>query len=174
MANNRSLLDRLNGLMTVNIALIDDPTIEYTAVLRMIDARKLCEAAEVARVLCTSVRGSDATPNNDERQGASGSTPMQAGVAGAIGTDGRSCWTRHMLAAAAHEAAKSVCVGDRDALDNAYTGLNRALYGVRRIVVTSARNAYNDMQRFHAMQHVHELPGVHRDFYALIDATLAQ
>ena len=54
----RNMLQSLDDAMRVNVALMDEPTIDNTQLLRLLDAKLLRQAMEIVRVLFTTLGGS--------------------------------------------------------------------------------------------------------------------
>ena len=160
----RGLLDRLNSLMVVNVAVIDDRLIDDADVLRLVDIRHISEAIELARVLFSSLGGSTNRDCND------GPAALPAGVTAVIGSSGRSCWVRHVLLAVAHE---NQCFAE-DALSKSFRGLLDVLRATKRAVADYRRNIrYRNEKQAGMVRRVRGLPDAYREFYALVDTMLA-
>jgi hypothetical protein len=102
LANNRTLLDRLNGIVVQMVVLADDEQTQLDEIVRPLDVGKIGEAPEVSRILFTMFGGKVIPPPNDIGE----TDPVFAEVRSAIGVGGRSCWTRHTLRKVQYEAAK--------------------------------------------------------------------
>ena len=159
-AGGRGLLDRLNQLMTVNVAIVDDPLIEDGDVLRLVDVRHISEAIELVRVLFTHLGGSAAARDGDrDRQAA-----LPASVTCAIGNSGRSCWVRHMLAAAA--------VANRRESEDGFTKSFRELLDILHLTKRAAADYRRYGKEGNRIRRVRNLPDAYRTFYGLADAKL--
>jgi hypothetical protein len=159
-----ALLDRLNALMAVNVALADDKLIEDVDLLRLIDARRIVEAIELVRVLFSYLGGSTAAGND------AACSAVPADVTAAIGTSGRTCWVRHMLAAAA--SVKPREPGDEFA--KSHHNLLSVLNATKRAVGDHRQNIrYRNGKQLELFRRVRELPDAYRTFYWLADVRLA-
>jgi hypothetical protein len=158
------LLDRLNTLMVVNVALADDRLIDYADLLRLIDARRIVEAIELVRVLFSYLGGSTAAGED------TACNVTSADVTTAIGTSGRTCWVRHMLAAAASTKRREPA----DEFAKSYYTLLSILNATKRAIAENRRNIrYRSGKQLELFRRVRELPDAYRTFYWLADVRLA-
>jgi hypothetical protein len=136
--------------MLVNVTLADDGLIQDDDLVRLIDTRKIREVLEVVRVLYTSLCGCAIATSS--------SAVTLPNLAGVIGVGARSCWTRHVLAAAqrANEQRQS------DGLSSAYANLVSILRDIQRMLHNSTTGK--------AAQRIRQLPDAFRNFHSLIDA----
>jgi hypothetical protein len=161
----RGLLDRLNMLMGVNVAVLDDRLIEDVDILRLVDTRHVLEAIELARVLHSYLGGSNLARDGGDRR-----TVLPASVTSSIGSSGRSCWVRHMLSAAAF----ANCRQAEDELTTSLRHLCKILHGMKRTVANYHRNIrYRNDKQGELIRHIRKLPEAYRTFYALVDVKLA-
>jgi hypothetical protein len=159
-----ALLDRLNALIAVNVALADDKLIEDVDLLRLIDARRIVEAIELVRVLFSYLGGSKAADDDAT------CNVVSADVTTAIGTSGRTCWVRHMLAASASTKRRE----STDEFTKSYHNLLSILNVTKRAVADHRRNTRRrNGKQLELFAHVRELPDAYRTFYWLADVRLA-
>jgi len=156
----RGLLDRLNRLMLVNVAIVDDPLIEDGDMLRLLDTRHISEAIELVRVLFTHLGGSAAARDGGRDQQAA----LAASVTCAIGNSGRSCWVRHMLTAAA--------VANRRESEDGFTKSFCELLDILFLTKRTAADYRRYGKENNRIRRVRNLPEAYRTFYGLADAKL--
>ena len=156
----RGLLDRLNRLMLVNVAIVDDPLIEDGDMLRLLDTRHISEAIELVRVLFTYLGGSAAARDGGRDQQAA----LAASVTCAIGNSGRSCWVRHMLTAAA--------VANRRESEDGFTKSFCELLDILFLTKRTAADYRRYGKENNRIRRVRNLPEAYRTFYGLADAKL--
>jgi hypothetical protein len=154
MANIHGLLNRLRLLMSVNVAVLADKLIEDIDVLRLIDTRHISEAIELVHVLFTSLGG----VRDGQRRG--NSSVLPASVTATLGTSGRSCWVRHMLALAnRHELPE-------DELSKSFRNLISILHVTKRTVADYRRNIrYRGDKQVELIRCVRKLPEAYYTFY---------
>jgi hypothetical protein len=148
--NYRNLLSRLSSLMLVNVTLADDLLIEDDDLVRLVGTRNIREVLEVVRILYTALSG--------HTLGINSSLTAPPNLAGVIGLCARSCWTRHILAAAQRDSEQRQSGG----LCKAYASLVSILRDIQR--TTHTNTTYKTIQR------IRHLPIAYRNFYSMIDA----
>lgn len=164
MARVRNLLDRFSEVMSTNVAILDSVYVEDADLLRLIDVRRIWEGTELARVLYSQSRGCSAS---------SADVPVApalrpASVSSVIGTDGRSCWVRRMLALAARQSNHVV-----DPFEQAFKDLLTILNVIKQSVADNRRFVvYKPAKQRQILERIRKLPDAFRDFYSFVDAAL--
>jgi hypothetical protein len=167
MANNRALLDRMNGVVVHMVVMADDVKLDCDEIVRALDTHKIHEAKELARILFTMFGGKVAPAPKEILE----ALPALAEVTGAIGVGARSCWTRHMLRKMQQEVVKFERES-RDGFTKSYDNLVGVLSDMEH-----AAHSYRNVTCYtpkigRIMQRVRELPNAYRDFYIRIDGLL--
>jgi hypothetical protein len=167
MANNRKLLDRLNGVMVQMVVLADDEKLQLDEIVRLLDVRKIGEALEVSRILFTMFGGKVIPPANEMDK----ADHVLADVTGAIGVGGRSCWTRHMLHKVQYEVEKFE-LESRDGFSKSYDNLVGILADMQHATRKCRSITCYTPKILRIMQRIRQLPNAYRDFYIRIDGLL--
>jgi hypothetical protein len=66
IATVRGLLERMEMLMRLNVAIVADKYVEDGDILRLVDVRRIPDAMELIRVLYTQLRGVDMSASSDQ------------------------------------------------------------------------------------------------------------
>jgi hypothetical protein len=167
MANNRKLLDRLNGVMVQMVVLAEDEKIQLDEIVHLLDARKIGEALEVSRILFTMFGGKVIPPANEMVK----TDHVLAEVTNAIGVGGRSCWTRHMLRKVQYEVVKFE-LESRDGFSKSYDNLVGVLADMQHAARKCRSITCYTPKILRIMQRIRQLPNAYRDFYIRIDGLL--
>jgi hypothetical protein len=151
IATVRGLLERMDMLMRLNVAIVADKYVEDGDILRLVDVRRIPDAMELIRVLYTQLRGVDMSASSDQE-----TTLPIVGV---------SYWVRQVLDAAAKAKKR-----DDDELSKHYRELLSILQLTKRTIREGRFYRYRYDKQMALMHRMRQLPDVYSSFYWLADS----
>jgi hypothetical protein len=151
IAAARGLLERMDMLMRLNVAIVADKYVEDGDILRLVDVRRIPDAMELIKVLYTQLHGIDMSAVNER-----GTTLPIAGV---------SYWVRQVLDAAAKAKKR-----DDDELSKHYRELLGILQLTKRTIREGRFYRYRYEKQMALMHRIRQLPDVYSSFYWLADS----
>ena len=147
----RGLLERMDLLMRLNVAIINDKYVEDGDILRLVDVRRIPDAIELIRVLYTQLHGISPATLGDQQ-----TTLPIVGV---------SYWVRQAMESAAKAKKR-----DDDELSKGCWELLAILQLTKRTVRDGLFCRYRHGKQMGLMQRIGQLPDVYSSFYWLADS----
>jgi hypothetical protein len=150
-ATARGLLERMDLLMRLNVAIIADKYVEDGDILRLVEVRRIPDAIELIRVLYSQLHGVSPTTDSDKQL-----TLPIAGV---------SYWVRQAMESAAKAKKR-----DDDELSKYYRDLIGILQLLKRTIREGRFYRYRRDKQMSLMYRIRQLPDVYSSFYWLADS----
>ena len=147
----RGLLERMDLLMRLNVAIINDKYVEDGDILRLVDVRRIPDAIELIRVLYTQLHGISPATLGDQQ-----TTLPIVGV---------SYWVRQAMESAAKAKKR-----DDDELSKCYWELLAILQLTKRTIREGRFYRYRYDKQMGLMRRIRQLPDVYSSFYWLADS----
>ena len=147
----RVLLERMDMLMRLNVAIVADKYVEDGDILRLFDVRRIPDAMELIRVLYAQLHGVDMSASSDQL-----TTLPIVGV---------SYWVRQALDSAAKAKKR-----DDDELSKHYRELLGILQLTKRTIREGRFYRYRYGKQMELMHRIRQLPDVYSSFYWLADS----
>ena len=147
----RGLLERMDLLMRLNVAIISDKYVEDGDILRLVDVRRIPDAIELIRVLYTQLHAISPATLGDQQ-----TTLPIVGV---------SYWVRQAMESAAKAKKR-----DDDELSKCYWELLAILQLTKRTIREGRFYRYRYDKQMGLMRRIRQLPDVYSSFYWLADS----
>jgi hypothetical protein len=147
----RGLLERMDMLMRLNVAIVSDKYVEDGDILRLFDVRRIPDAMELIRVLYAQLHGVNMSASSDQ--------PTTLPIVGV------SYWVRQALDAAAKAKKR-----DDDELSKHYRELLGILQLTKRTIRDGRFYRYRYSKQMELMHRIRQLPDVYSSFYWLADS----